>query len=182
MITIPRLSWQSIAKWKRGIRIEDAVSGEVFPFFFTEENESREYEIPQHPVDSNINISDTIWQKPKVLNLKGLVSIDNYTTAIDMVDSARKLGRLFKVYYLGGLYENMQFTSISKTCTAEKATCFEVEVELQQIAYVTASTSVITQDTASSVSYSETSYLGQVSSTSSSTDSSSIAYKLYASM
>lgn len=158
--TLPRFSLQSIASIRRAIRIEN--NGVIFPIIFTEDKEDCVWEIPQHPVDANMKISDTIWSTPAKLSLNGYVSIMKYQLVLQMIDSALKANQLFTVYYMGGVYENMQFLSLSKVSNADNASSYKLQIEMQQIPFVSPLTTAITAAQAASVQDAETSLLGQV--------------------
>ncbi len=158
--TLPRFSLQSIASIRRAIRIEN--NGVIFPIIFTEDKEDCVWEIPQHPVDANMKISDTIWSTPAKLSLNGYVSIMKYQLVLQMIDSALKANQLFTVYYMGGVYDNMQFLSLSKVSNADNASSYKLQIEMQQIPFVMPLTTAITAEQAASVQDAETSLLGQV--------------------
>ncbi len=66
--TLPRFSSQTITSIARAIRIvNDDV---VLYIIFTVDSAESKWEMPQHPVDSNIKISDTIWATPAHLSLE----------------------------------------------------------------------------------------------------------------
>lgn len=159
MFTLPRFSLQSIASIKRAIRIEN--NGVIFPIIFTEDKEDCVWEIPQHPVDANMKISDTIWSTPARLSFTGYVSIMKYQLVLQLIDSALKANQLFTVYYMGGVYENMQFLSLSKVSNADNASSYKLQIEMQQIPFVMPLTTAITAAQAASVQDAETSLLGQ---------------------
>ncbi len=158
--TLPRFSLQSIASIRRAIRIEN--NGVIFPIIFTEDKEDCVWEIPQHPVDANMKISDTIWSTPARLSFTGYVSIMKYQLVLQLIDSALKANQLFTIYYMGGVYENMQFLSLSKVANADNASSYKLQIEMQQIPFVMPLTTAITAAQAASVQDAETSLLGQV--------------------
>ena len=160
MFTLPRFSLQSIASIRRAIRIEN--NGVIFPIIFTEDKEDCVWEIPQHPVDANMKISDTIWSTPARLSFTGYVSIMKYQLVLQLIDSALKANQLFTVYYMGGVYDNMQFLSLSKVSNADNASSYKLQIEMQQIPFVSPLTTAITAAQAASVQDAETSLLGQV--------------------
>lgn len=158
-LTLPRFSMQSIASIRRAIRIEN--KGVILPIIFIEDKEDCAWEIPQHPIDTNMKISDTVWSTPAKLSLTGYVSIMKYQLVLQMIDSALKINQLFTVYYMGGVYNNMQFLSLSKTSNADNASSYKVQIEMQQIPFVMPQTTVITAAQAASVQAAETTLLGQ---------------------
>ena len=161
--TLPRFSLQSIIEIRRAIRIEN--NGVIFPVIFIEDKEDCVWEIPQHPVDANMKISDTIWSTPARLSFTGYVSIMKYQLVLQMIDSALKANQLFTVYYMGGVYNNMQFLSLSKVSNADNASSYKLQIEMQQIPFVMPLTTAITAAQAASVQDAETSLLGQAQST-----------------
>ena len=161
--TLPRFSLQSIIEIRRAIRIEN--NGVIFPIIFTEDKEDCAWEIPQHPVDANMKISDTVWSTPARLSFTGYVSIMKYQLVLQMIDSALKANQLFTVYYMGGVYNNMQFLSLSKVSNADNASSYKLQIEMQQIPFVMPLTTAITAAQAASVQDAETSLLGQAQAT-----------------
>ncbi len=157
--TLPRFSLQSIASIRRAIRIEN--NGVIFPIIFIEDKEDCVWEIPQHPVDANMKISDTIWSTPARLSFTGYVSIMKYQLVLQMIDSALKANQLFTVYYMGGVYNNMQFLSLSKVSNADNASSYKLQIEMQQIPFVMPLTTVITAEQVREVQDAETTLLGQ---------------------
>ncbi len=157
--TLPRFSLQSIASIRRAIRIEN--NGVIFPVIFIEDKEDCVWEIPQHPVDANMKISDTIWSTPARLSFTGYVSIMKYQLVLQMIDSALKANQLFTVYYMGGVYDNMQFLSLSKVSNADNASSYKLQIEMQQIPFVMPLTTAITAEQAKLAQDAETKLLGQ---------------------
>lgn len=157
---LPRFSLQSIIDIRRAIRIVNS-SGIILPIIFISDKEDCLWEIPQHPVDSNMKISDTVWSTPARLSLDGFVSIMKYPLVLQMIDSALKSNQLWTVYYMGGVYQNMEFLSLSKTANADNATSYKVQIEMQQIPLVMPLTTAITAAQSASAQDAETQLLGQ---------------------
>lgn len=162
--TLPRFSLQSIMDIKRAIRIVNS-AGIILPIIFISDKEDCSWEIPQHPVDSNMKISDTVWSTPARLSLDGFVSIMKYPLVLQMIDSALKSNQLWTVYYMGGVYRNMEFVSLSKTANADNATGYKIQIEMQQIPFVMPLTTAITAEQVRDVQDAETSLLGQAQAT-----------------
>lgn len=158
--TLPRFSLQSIMDIKRAIRIVNS-AGVILPIIFISDKEDCSWEVPQHPVDSNIKISDTVWSTPARLSLDGYAGIMNYPLILQMIDAALKSNQLWTVYYMGGVYKNMEFVSLSKTSNADNATSYKVQIEMQQIPFVKPLTSIITAEQSKLVQDTETLTLGQ---------------------
>lgn len=158
--TLPRFSLQSIIDIRRVIRIVNS-SGIILPIIFISDKEDCLWEIPQHPVDSNMKISDTVWSTPARLSLDGFVSIMKYPLVLQMIDSALKSNQLWTVYYMGGVYQNMEFLSLSKTANADNATSYKVQIEMQQIPLVMPLTAAITAEQSKLAQDAETQLLGQ---------------------
>lgn len=158
--TLPRFSLQSIMDIRRAIRIVNS-SGIILPIIFISDKEDCSWEIPQHPVDSNMKISDTVWSTPARLSLDGFISIMKYPLVLQMIDSALKSNQLWTVYYMGGVYKNMEFLSLSKTANADNATSYKVQIEMQQIPLVMPLTTAITAAQSASAQDAETQLLGQ---------------------
>lgn len=157
---LPRFSLQSIMDIRRAIRIVNS-SGIILPIIFISDKEDCSWEIPQHPVDSNMKISDTVWSTPARLSLDGFVSIMKYPLVLQMIDSALKSNQLWTVYYMGGVYQNMEFLSLSKTANADNATSYKVQIEMQQIPLVMPLTAAITAEQSKLAQDAETQLLGQ---------------------
>lgn len=174
--TLPRLSLQSIIGIKRAIRIVD-FQNEILPIIFTADKEVCSWEVPQHPVDSNIKISDTVWATPARISLEGYVGIMKYPLVLQMIDNALKSNQLWTVYYMGGVYNNMEFISLSKTANSDNATSYKVQIEMQQIPFVMPLTTALTLAQVKSVQDAETLTLGQ-SQASEVKDNKSLAKKL----
>lgn len=143
MFVLPRISPQSIAKWKKLIRIEYA--GVALPIIFTENTEESSWEIPTHPVDSNMKISDTIWNTPAAISLTGYIARNKYDNMMQMISSTINASGLFTVYLLGKVYDNMQFESISKTSNSDNVTGYRLEISMKEILKVSASLTTITE-------------------------------------
>lgn len=158
--TLPRFSLQSIMDIRRAIRIVNS-SGVILPIIFISDKEDCSWEVPQHPVDSNMKISDTVWSIPARLSLDGFVGIMKYPLVLQMIDSALKSNQLWTVYYMGGVYQNMEFLSLSKTANADNATSYKVQIEMQQIPLVMPLTTAITAAQSASAQDAETQLLGQ---------------------
>lgn len=173
--TLPRFSLQSIMDIKRAIRIVNS-AGVILPIIFISDKEDCSWEVPQHPVDANMKISDTVWSTPARLSLDGYVGIMKYPIVLQMIDAALKSNQLWTVYYMGGVYQNMEFVSLSKTATSDNATSYKIQIEMQQIPFVMPLTTAITAAQAASVQDAETSLLGQTQSQKKS--DTSIAYGL----
>ena len=161
--TLPRFSLQLIASIRRAIRIEN--NGVIFPIIFVEDKEDCAWEVPQHPVDANMKISDTVWSTPARLSLDGYVGIMKYPLVLQMIDAALKSNQLWTVYYMGGVYQNMEFVSLSKTATSDNATSYKIQIEMQQIPFVMPLTTVITAEQVREVQDAETTLLGQTQAT-----------------
>lgn len=108
-----------------------------------------------------MKISDTVWSTPARLSLDGFVSIMKYPLVLQMIDSALKSNQLWTVYYMGGVYQNMEFLSLSKTANADNATSYKVQIEMQQIPLVMPLTTAITAAQSASAQDAETQLLGQ---------------------
>lgn len=158
--TLPRFSLQSIMDIKRAIRIVNS-AGIILPIIFISDKEDCSWEIPQHPVDSNMKISDTVWSTPARLSLDGYVGIMKYPLVLQMIDAALKSNQLWTVYYMGGVYRNMEFVSLSKTANADNATGYKIQIEMQQIPFVMPLTTAITAEQVRDVQDAETTLLGQ---------------------
>ena len=171
--TLPRFSLQSIMDIKRAIRIVNS-AGVILPVIFISDKEDCSWEVPQHPVDANMKISDTVWSTPARLSLDGYVGIMKYTIVLQMIDAALKSNQLWTVYYMGGVYQNMEFVSLSKTAASDNATSYKIQIEMQQIPFVMPLTTVITAEQVREVQDAETTLLGQTQSKS----NTSIAYGL----
>lgn len=143
MFVLPRFSPQSISKWKKLIRIEYA--GVALPIIFTEDKEDCVWEIPQHPVDANMKISDTIWNTPATISLTGYVARNKYDNMMQMISSTINASGLYTVYLLGKVYNNMQFESISKISNSDNVTGYKLEITMKEILKVTPSMSIITE-------------------------------------
>ena len=162
--TLPRFSLQSIMDIKRAIRIVNS-AGVILPIIFISDKEDCSWEVPQHPVDANMKISDTVWSTPARLSLDGYVGIMKYPLVLQMIDAALKSNQLWTVYYMGGVYQNMEFVSLSKTATSDNASSYKLQIEMQQIPFVMPLTTVITAEQVREVQDAETSLLGQAQST-----------------
>ena len=173
--TLPRFSLQSIMDIKRAIRIVNS-AGVILPVIFISDKEDCSWEVPQHPVDSNMKISDTVWSTPARLSLDGYVGIMKYPIVLQMIDAALKSNQLWTVYYMGGVYQNMEFVSLSKTAASDNATSYKIQIEMQQIPFVMPLTTVITAEQVREVQDAETTLLGQTQSQKKS--DTSIAYSL----
>ena len=173
--TLPRFSLQSIMDIKRAIRIVNS-AGVILPIIFISDKEDCSWEVPQHPVDANMKISDTVWSTPARLSLDGYVGIMKYPLVLQMIDAALKSNQLWTVYYMGGVYQNMEFVSLSKTATSDNASSYKLQIEMQQIPFVMPLTTVITAEQVREVQDAETSLLGQTQSQKKS--DTSIAYGL----
>ena len=160
---------------KRAIRIVNS-AGVILPVIFISDKEDCSWEVPQHPVDANMKISDTVWSTPARLSLDGYVGIMKYPLVLQMIDAALKSNQLWTVYYMGGVYRNMEFVSLSKTANADNATSYKIQIEMQQIPFVMPLTTVITAEQVREVQDAETSLLGQTQSQKKS--DTSIAYGL----
>lgn len=158
--TLPRFSLQSIMKIKRAIRIVNS-AGVILPIIFISDKEDKSWEVPQHPVDANMKISDTVWSTPARLSLDGYVGIMKYPLVLQMIDAALKSNQLWTVYYMGGVYQNMEFVSLSKTAVSDNATSYKIQIEMQQIPFVMPLTTAITAAQSASVQAAETTLLGQ---------------------
>lgn len=143
MFVLPRFSPQSITKWKKLIRIEYA--GVALPIIFIENTEDAAWEIPTHPVDSNMKISDTIWNTPAAISLTGYVARSKYDNMMQMISATINASGLFTVYLLGKVYNNMQFESISKISNSDNVTGYKLEITMKEILKVTPSMSIITE-------------------------------------
>ena len=143
MFVLPRFSPQSITKWKKLIRIEYA--GVALPIIFIENTEDAAWEIPTHPVDSNMKISDTIWNTPAAISLTGYVARNKYDNMMQMISSTINASGLYTVYLLGKVYNNMQFESISKISNSDNVTGYKLEITMKEILKVTPSMSIITE-------------------------------------
>ena len=174
VFTLPRFSLQSIISIRRAIRIEN--NRVILPIIFVEDKEDCAWEIPQHPVDANMKISDVIWSTPARLSFTGYVSIMKYQLVLQLIDSALKSNQLFTVYYMGGVYNNMQFSSLSKVSNADNASSYKLQIEMQQIPFVMPLTTAITVAQAARVQDADTTLLGQAQSQQKS--DTSIAYSL----
>lgn len=161
--TLPRFSLQSIMDIKRAIRIVNS-AGVILPIIFISDKEDCSWEVPQHPVDANMKISDTIWSTPARLSFTGYISIMKYQLVLQMIDSALKANQLFTVYYMGGVYDNMQFLSLSKVSNADNASSYKLQIEMQQIPFVKPLTTAITAEQAKLAQDAETKLLGQTQS------------------
>lgn len=159
--TLPRLSLQSISQIKRAIRIVGS-DGEILPIIFISDKEDCSWQVPQHPVDSNMQISDTVWATPAKLSLDGYISINKYKQLLQKIDSALKSNQLWTVYYMGGVYDNMEFVSLSKTANSDNATSYKLQIEMQEIPIVTAITKTISKEQVKKIEDAETESLGQV--------------------
>lgn len=159
--TLPRLSLQSISQIKRAIRIVGS-DGEILPIIFISDKEDCSWQVPQHPVDSNMQISDTVWATPAKLSLDGYISINKYKQLLQKIDSALKSNQLWTVYYMGGVYDNMEFASLSKTANSDNATSYKLQIEMQEIPIVTAITKTINKEQVKKIEDAETESLGQV--------------------
>ena len=173
--TLPRFSLQSIMEIARAIRIVNSV-GVILPIIFISDKEDCSWEVPQHPVDANMKISDTVWSTPARLSLDGYVGIMKYPIVLQMIDAALKANQLWTVYYMGGVYQNMEFVSLSKTAASDNATSYKIQIEMQQIPFVMPLTTVITAEQVREVQDAETTLLGQTQSQKKS--DTSIAYSL----
>ena len=173
--TLPRFSLQSIMDIKRAIRIVNS-AGVILPIIFISDKEDCSWEVPQHPVDANMKISDTVWSTPARLSLDGYVGIMKYPLVLQMIDAALKSNQLWTVYYMGGVYQNMEFVSLSKTAASDNATSYKIQIEMQQIPFVMPLTTVITAEQVREVQDAETTLLGQTQ-TQQKSDT-SIAYSL----
>lgn len=142
MFVLPRFSPQSITKWKKLIRIEYA--GVALPIIFIENTEDAAWEIPTHTVDSNMKISDTIWNTPAAISLTGYVARNKYDNMMQMISSTINASGLYTVYLLGKVYNNMQFESISKISNSDNVTGYKLEITMKEILKVTPSLSTIT--------------------------------------
>lgn len=158
--TLPRFSLQSIMDIRRAIRIVNS-SGVILPIIFISDKEDCSWEVPQHPVDSNMKINDTVWSTPARLSLEGFVGIMKYPLVLQMIDAALKANQLWTVYYMGGIYTNMEFVSLSKTANADNATSYKVQIEMQQIPFVAPLTAAITAEQSKLAQDAETQLLGQ---------------------
>lgn len=159
--TLPRLSLQSISQIKRAIRIVGS-DGEILPIIFISDKEDCSWQVPQHPVDSNMQISDTVWATPAKLSLDGYISINKYKQLLQKIDSALKSNQLWTVYYMGGVYDNMEFVSLLKTANSDNATSYKLQIEMQEIPIVTAITKTISKEQVKKIEDAETESLGQV--------------------
>ncbi len=157
--TLPRFSLQSITSIARAIRIVN--NSIILPIIFTADSEESQWEVPRHPVDSNMQISDTIWATPAHLQLDGFVSIRSYPLVLQLIDSSLKSNQLWTVYYMGGVYRNMAIVSLSKTSSSDNASSYPVKIEVQQIPVVTPLVSAITAEQAKLVQDTDTALLGQ---------------------
>lgn len=160
---------------KRAIRIVNS-AGVILPIIFISDKENVSWEVPQHPVDANMKISDTVWSTPARLSLDGYVGIMKYPLVLQMIDAALKSNQLWTVYYMGGVYNNMQFLSLSKVSNADNASSYKLQIEMQQIPFVMPLTTAITAAQVASVQDAETTLLGQAQSQKKS--DTSIAYSL----
>lgn len=142
MFVLPRFSPQSITLWKKLIRIEH--TGMPLPIIFIENQENNEWEIPTHPVDNNIKIADTIWNTPLTISLTGYIARNKYDNMMQFISTTINAGGLWTVYCLGKVYNNMQFTSISKILNSDNVTGYKLEIEMKEILQVTPSLSTIT--------------------------------------
>lgn len=157
---LPRFSLQTITDIKRGIRIVNS-SGVILPVIFMEDREDCNWEIPQHPVDSNMKISDTVWSTPAHLSLQGYVSVNRYSYMLQMIDTALKRGELWTVYYMGGVYSDMTFVSLSKTSNSENVTGYKVQIDMQQLPLVKPVTTAITAEISRLTKDADTQNMGQ---------------------
>lgn len=80
---------------------------------------------------------------------------------LQMIDTALKRGELWTVYYMGGVYSDMTFVSLSKTSSSENVTSYKVQIDMQQLPLVKPVTTAITAEISRFTKDADTQNMGQ---------------------
>lgn len=158
---LPSFNLADIITFVRVVKVRTA-NGAELPFVCTGNDTTATWQAPQHPTDSNVVISDTIYKNPIEINLQGHVpakSLDRFIQLINgsteqqssykdnvlnnifgrspdiATPTAAPLG-LYTVTLLGNTHENMALMSFSRTETPEENSGYAVTLNFKQVMIV----------------------------------------------
>lgn len=180
---IPSATVEDLMAFRKAVKITTE-HGAILPFFCMEVRENRQWQVPQHPIDTNTYIADTIWRHPIEVQLDGHVAakaLDRFKQLIDgstegksgywksvlmnitgkWKKGAQGLLGLYKVQVLGGLYENMALTNYERTETPDENCGYAVSLTFQQVIQVIGTESQLTVENVASSGDSSTIDTGQ---------------------
>lgn len=145
--------------------------GSTLPFICERNKKTFAFEAPQHPIDSNLKISDTLWANPKGITFEGVVPAKSWDTFEQMIKGeAAGLGNLgvlksigsnilgakagskgsglglYTITTLSGIYKNMALISAEFEESATMNTAYKGSLTFKECPQVKASGSDFSVD------------------------------------
>ena len=130
MFVIPTLTWDEIASFYSLIRV--SLLGVAAPIHCIANEVSRDWEAPQHPLESATFVTDTIYELPKTVSYSGYVEADMLAVFEAMIKLTTTIGYGFTIYTMGGVYSNMFVTNFTRRETADVSTGYKFDITFQE--------------------------------------------------
>lgn len=133
MIAIPKLSFSDIAKYYSLIRVSHL--GIASPIECIDDNVQRSWMAPQHPTETGLFVSDTIYEEPRSVTINAHIQNSMLPVFEAQILLSVKIGTGFNIYTMGGVYSNMFVTSFDRPESSDVSTGYNVSItftELQQ--------------------------------------------------
>lgn len=184
MFTLPGFNLSDILTFYKVIRIKTQ-NGALLPFICETNEETRAWQAPRHPTDTNSKITDTLWTDPKKMSFTGFVPAKRWEEFDQLikggdageekellnsiarnifggVDGGKAAGLgLYEITVLGGVYKDMALVGLTRSETAEVNSAYKVTLDFQEVLKVSASSSVLTAQQVKEAQDASTQELGQ---------------------
>lgn len=170
MFVLPSFTLGDILTFLKAVKIKTA-NGAILPFICISNSESRSWKTPEHPTDSNIVISDTIYSEPITISLQGHIPMKSWERFKQLISGNEEkkanfveetinniIGRggtalsdkyslnLYEVKILGGIYKDMALIGITRNETPEENSGYSVTLDFKQVVKVQAKSSDLSAD------------------------------------
>lgn len=188
MPVLPSFNLSDVITILTVIRITNE-SGSLLPFICERNKKTFAFEAPQHPIDSNLKISDTLWAIPQRITFEGVVPAKSWDTFEQMIkgemtdggslsvgqtikqnifgaNAGGKDGNLvglglYTITTLSGIYKNMALISAEFEESAEMNSAYRGSLTFQECPQVKASSADFSADKIANVTDGDTVKTGQ---------------------
>lgn len=133
-------------KLRSSLSLQESGGDVPIPCYIVSSSITREYTIPQEPVDSNQYVSDTIINQPVTISLVLFVYEQYAKEFFEIIHRIQKGNKGFVFVDRKEMrYPDLYMTSYSYTESGDQVGAFDVSLELQQVVRVAAVASTVTK-------------------------------------